>query len=212
MGKLMIKTKGNLPSEVNLKLGEMTIGRDPACDIVLKDDKAVSKKHAVIKTVGRKSTIEDLDSTNGTFIDIERIKQHELRHGDTILIGDYQLRYRDVVDLDTPVIGDRPAAATAAESKTSQEKTRVITAHARLIAVEGKDKGKSVPLVKEETVLDNPGKNPARIYHTVNGYVLNAHTGPGEPRLNDRPVQAGGQLLESGDIIEVAGTKYQLNL
>jgi pSer/pThr/pTyr-binding forkhead associated (FHA) protein len=208
----MIKTKGNLPSEVNLKLGEMTIGRDPVCDIVLKDDKAVSKKHAVIKTVGRKSTIEDLDSTNGTFIDIERIKQHELRHGDTILIGDYQLRYRDVVDLDTPVIGDRPAAATAAESKPSQEKTRVITAHARLIAVEGKDKGKSVPLVKEETVLDNPGKNPARIYRTVNGYVLNAHTGPGEPRLNDRPVQAGGQLLESGDIIEVAGTKYQLNL
>lgn len=210
MGKLMIKTKGNQPSEVNLKLGEMTIGRDPACDIVLKDDKAVSKKHAVIKTVGRKSTIEDLDSTNGTFIDVERIKQHELRHGDTIIIGAYELRFRDVVDLDTAATCTRPAAPSA--TITSQEKTRVITAHARLIAVEGKDKGKSVPLVKEETVLDNPGKNPARIYRTVNGYVLNAQVGPGEPRLNNRPVQAGGQLLESGDIIEVAGTKYQLNL
>jgi len=210
MGKLTIKTQGNQVGEVDLKLGEMTIGRDPACDIELKDDKSVSKQHAVIKTVGRKSTIEDLGSTNGTFIDIERIERHELRHGDTIIIGEYELRYRDVIELDKPASGNRPAARSA--SMTSQENTRIITAHAQLIAVEGRDKGKSVPLVKEETVLDNPGKNPARIYRTAEGYVLHAQTGPGEPRLNDRPVQAGGLLLESGDIIEVAGTKYQLNL
>lgn len=210
MGKLTIKTKGAQVGEVDVKLGEMTIGRDPACDIVLKDDKAVSKKHAVIKTVGRKSTIEDLESTNGTFIDIKRIEQHELRHGETIIIGEYELRFRDVIDLDAPATGNRPPAS--ASSMTSQEQTRVITAYAQLIALEGKDKGKSVPLLKEETVLDNPGKNPARIYRAAEGYVLHAQTGPGEPRLNDRPVQAGGLLLENGDIIEVAGTKYQLNL
>ena len=78
-----------------------------------------------------------------------------------------------------------------------------------LLAVDGNDKGKRVPLVKEETVLDNPGKSPARIYRGQDGYVMHAQLGPGEPRINDRPVPHGGQILEVGDIIEVAGTKFQ---
>jgi hypothetical protein len=208
MGKLVIKSQGKRVSEVNLKLGDTTIGRNPTCDIVLKDDKSVSGKHAVIKTVGRKSTLEDLGSTNGTFIEDKRVTRHELRHGETIVIGEHELVYRDDVTLDAPVFGGRPAPAAPPE--TLQEKTRVITVYAQLLAVEGKDKGKRVPLVKEETTLDNPGKSPAHIYRTPDGYVLHAQIGPGEPRLNDRPVPPGGQLLESGDIIEVAGTKFQL--
>lgn len=211
MGKVVIKSQGKLIGEVSLKLGDMTIGRSPACDIELKNDVSVSGKHAVIKTVGRKSTIEDLGSTNGTFIENARIKWHELQHGDIIIIGKHELRYRDVLELETPVIGARPAARTP-PPETSQEKTRIITAYAQLIAVEGANKGKRVPLVKEETVIDNPGKSPARISRTPNGYLLSAQAGPGEPRLNDRPVQPSGQLLENGDIIEVAGTKYQLNM
>src|SRR3970282_2894081 len=86
MSKLVIKFRGNIVDDASLKLGDTTIGRDPACDIVLKDDRAVSKRHAVIKTVGMKSAIEDLGSTNGTFIDDQRIKRNELRRGDTLLI------------------------------------------------------------------------------------------------------------------------------
>jgi predicted component of type VI protein secretion system len=209
MGKLVIKSQGNRIGEVSLKLGDTTIGRDPACDIVLKNDKSVSKKHAVIKTVGNKSTLEDLGSTNGTFIENERVRRHELRRGDTIIIGEHELVYRDDVALDAPAFGSRPAAPAVLPAD-SQEKTKIITSFAQLLAVDGKDKGKSVPLVKEETVLDNPGKNPARIYRTPDGYVLSAQVGPGEPRLNDKPVPPGGQLLASGDIIEVAGTKFQL--
>jgi hypothetical protein len=82
-------------------------------------------------------------------------------------------------------------------------------AFAQLLAVQGVNKGKRVPLIKETVVLDNPGKNPARIYRTAEGYLLDASAGPGEPRLNDKPVPNGGQLLEKGDIIEVAGTKFQ---
>lgn len=209
MGKLVIKFQGNMINDVGLKLGDTTIGRDPACDIVLKNDKSVSKKHAVIKTVGMNSAIEDLGSTNGTFIGNERIRRHELRRGDTIVIGEHELVYRDEVSLDAPAFGSRPAA-TVAPPEVSQEKTKVITAYAQLLAVSGKDKGKCVPLVKEETMLDNPGKSPARIYRTPDGYVLSAQMGPGEPRINDKPIPPGGQLLESSDIIDVAGTKYKL--
>jgi hypothetical protein len=211
MGKLLIKSRGNRVCEVGLKLGDLTIGRDPSCDLVLKDDKSVSKRHAVIRTVGTKSTIEDLGSTNGTFIEHERIRQHTLCHGDTIIVGEHELLYRDDVTLDAPTFGSRPTFP-AAPPTPSQEQTRIITAYAQLVAIDGKDKGRGVPLLKEETVLDNPGKSPARIYRAANGYVLNAQVGPGEPRLNDKPVPPGGQLLENGDIIDVAGTKYQLRL
>jgi hypothetical protein len=209
MGKLVIKTPGKQIGEVNLKLGDMIIGRHTTCDIVLKDDKSVSGKHAVIKTVGRKSTIEDLDSTNGTFVENQRIKRHELRSGESIIIGDHILVYRDVVVLDAPAYGG-PSAGSSITSNTSQERTKIIRAHAQLVVMEGKDKGRQVPLVKEETVIDNPGKNPARIYRGEDGYVLHAQLGPGEPRINDRPVPHGGQILENGDIIEVAGTKYEV--
>jgi hypothetical protein len=209
MGKLVIKYRGNHIRDVSLKLGDTTIGRDPACDVVLMSDEAVSKKHAVIKTVGNKSTLEDLGSTNGTFIGDKRIARHELRHGETILISEHELIYRDDIALGAPTFGSRPAFP-ATPPETSQEMTRIITAFAQLLAVEGKDKGKRVSLKKEETLLDNPGKSPARIYRTSDGYVLSAQIGPGEPRLNDKPVPPGGQLMENGDIIEIAGTKFQL--
>lgn len=207
MGKLVIKFQGKPIAEMNLRLGDMMIGRNPACDIVLNNDKSVSNKHAVIKTVGRKSALQDLESTNGTFIESARIKQHELRHGDTIVIGEHELIYRDNLALD-PLAFAKGSGGRAA-SDDSLEKTQIISMHAQLVAVEGKDKGKHVPLLKEETLLDNPGKNPARIYRVPDGYVLHAQLGPGEPRINDKPVPHGGQILENGDIIEVAGTKLR---
>lgn len=209
MGKLVIKFQGRLIGEVPLKLGDTKIGRKPGCDIVLGNDPSVSGIHAVIKTVGLKSTIQDLDSTNGTFIENERVTSRALRHGETVLIGQHTLLYRDDASFDAPVFGK--GANAAATPAKPHEHTTVLMAFAQLVAIEGKDKGKRVPLVKETVVMENPGKNPARILRTTEGYVIHAQVGPGEPRLNDRPVPPGGQLLENGDIIEVAGTKYRLH-
>jgi len=208
MGKLVIKFRGKPIGDVNLKLGDTTIGRHDTCDIVLSNDKSVSGTHAVIKTVGRKSTFEDLKSTNGTFIEAERITKRELKHGETITIGDHELIYRDELILDALAPGKSKSAS--AKPANPQDTTRIISMHWQLLAIEGKDKGKRVPLVKEETLIDNPGKSPARIYRGPDGYVLHAQIGPGEPRVNNKPVPPGGQILEDGDIIEVAGAKFQI--
>ena len=208
MGKLVIKFQGKPIGDVNLKLGDTTIGRHDTCDIVLNSDKSVSGKHAVIKTVGLKSTFEDLNSTNGSFIEAVRITKHELKHGETITIGDHELIYRDELVLDAPAPSKSKSAS--AMPANLQDTTRIISMHAQLLATEGKDKGKRVPLVKEETLLDNPGKSPARIYRGPDGYVLHAQLGPGEPRINGKPVPPGGQILEDGDVIDVAGTKFQV--
>lgn len=205
MGKLVVKFKGKQIAEVPLKLGDMRIGRKPGCDIVL-NDPGVSAEHALVKTVGMKSTIQDLNSTNGTFVENERVKLRELRHGETITLGDHTLIYRDDMTLDTPVVGQASPLSTPA----ALANTTVLMAFAQLLGIDGPYKGKRLPLVKETTVIDNPGKNPARILRTSDGYVVHAQVGPGEPRVNDKPVPPGGQLLENGDVIDVAGTKYQL--
>lgn len=207
MGKLVIKSQGKVVSEIDLKLGDTKIGRKPGCDVVL-DDPAVSAEHAVVKTVGLKSTIQDLGSTNGTFIENQRVTQHELKNGEEIIIGAHSLIYRDVVNLDAPVFGKRPPLP-AARAPTPDTKTKILEPFAQLFGVEGKDKGKRLPLVKDVVALDNPGKNPVRISRTAGGYVLEASIGPGEPKVNDRPVPPGGQLLEKGDVIELAGSKFQ---
>ncbi len=65
---------------------QIVIGRSSELDMVLVED-MVSRKHAKISFSGGKITIEDLGSTNGTFVNGEKVKQAGLKEGDRILIG-----------------------------------------------------------------------------------------------------------------------------
>jgi pSer/pThr/pTyr-binding forkhead associated (FHA) protein len=65
---------------------QVVIGRSSELDMVLVED-MVSRKHAKITYGEGKITIEDLGSTNGTFVNGEKIKQARLKEGDRILIG-----------------------------------------------------------------------------------------------------------------------------
>lgn len=65
---------------------EVVIGRSSDLDMVLVED-MVSRKHAKISLSQGKVTLEDLGSTNGTFVNGEKIKQARLKQGDRILIG-----------------------------------------------------------------------------------------------------------------------------
>ena len=67
--------------------GDATIGRRSACDVVLKDD-SVSGQHARLRRRGGRWEIEDLRSTNGTFVNGERVDgAAPLRPGDVIAVG-----------------------------------------------------------------------------------------------------------------------------
>ena len=65
---------------------EIVIGRSSELDMVLVED-MVSRKHAKITTDDKTVTIQDLGSTNGTFVNGEKIRKIELKDGDRILIG-----------------------------------------------------------------------------------------------------------------------------
>jgi pSer/pThr/pTyr-binding forkhead associated (FHA) protein len=69
--------------------GKIVVGRDPSCDIVI-DNKLVSKRHAMIQKIKGDFFVTDLKSTNGTFVDGERVpegKYVRLAPGARIKIG-----------------------------------------------------------------------------------------------------------------------------
>jgi pSer/pThr/pTyr-binding forkhead associated (FHA) protein len=74
---------GEFPVEANR---EIVVGRSSDLDLVLVEE-MVSRKHARLKLVDGAVEIEDLGSTNGTFVNGERINHARLKEGDRILIG-----------------------------------------------------------------------------------------------------------------------------
>ena len=74
--------------------GENVIGRDPSCGLWL-DQPGVSRRHARVVVTGDAAAIEDLGSTNGTFVGGAAIAgPHHLRDADVIQVGSVDLKYR----------------------------------------------------------------------------------------------------------------------
>jgi pSer/pThr/pTyr-binding forkhead associated (FHA) protein len=85
---------------------ELRIGRDPASDIYI-DNSVVSNEHAVIKAEARPAPggapefyIEDLNSTNSTFVNGEKITRHKLEHDDMIRVGWNTFKFIDETEGD----------------------------------------------------------------------------------------------------------------
>jgi predicted component of type VI protein secretion system len=92
MGKLTLSLDGNVIQEIELQKERYTIGRLPDNDIRV-DNLAVSGHHALIINILKDSFLEDLNSTNGTYVNGKLVKKHALKDGDVIAIGKHQLKY-----------------------------------------------------------------------------------------------------------------------
>ncbi len=90
---LEVASAGAQPTQIIPEL-EISIGRSADCDIVL-DSPIVSRRHARVHTLGEASWIEDLKSTNGTYVNHLPISRAELTEGDRITIGPHVLVYSD---------------------------------------------------------------------------------------------------------------------
>ncbi len=92
MGKLVVSLDGVVIKEVQITKDKTTLGRRPYNDMVI-DNLAVSGEHAVLQMAGNDVFIEDLNSTNGTYINGKAIKKQLLAHNDTVEIGKYKIKY-----------------------------------------------------------------------------------------------------------------------
>ena len=94
MARLMLSLDGQILAEYNMNKERYTIGRLPDNDVRI-DNPAVSGHHALVINILNDSFLEDLNSTNGTYVNGKLIKKHALQHGDVITIGHHQLRFVD---------------------------------------------------------------------------------------------------------------------
>ncbi len=96
MARLILSLGGQVLAEFNMTKERYTIGRLPDNDVRI-DNPAVSGHHSLIINILNDSFLEDLSSTNGTYINGKLIKKHALQHGDVVTVGHHQLRFVETV-------------------------------------------------------------------------------------------------------------------
>ncbi len=221
MGKLVVSLDGVVIKEVQITKDKTTLGRRPYNDIVI-DNLAVSGEHAVLQMVGADVFIEDLNSTNGTYINGKAVKKQLLTHNDTVEIGKYKIKYLvdDGTDYEKTMIMKQGAAAPAAYSQgfahTSAQGPNSGFGGAGPSVVPGTIKvlngaaaGREVALTKVVTTVGKPGVQVASITKRPGGYVFAHVEGATRPTINGNPLVGDTLHLKNGDVIELAGTQMQ---
>jgi pSer/pThr/pTyr-binding forkhead associated (FHA) protein len=197
MPKMIVSIDGVVIKEVQLTKDKTTLGRRPYNDIVI-DNLAISGEHAVLQLTGSEVYLEDLNSTNGTYVNGKTAKKQLLRNGDMIEVGKYKIRF-----ISDPVEGGREktSAADAADEAANPPQ-------AAIRVLSGVAAGRQVPLAKEMTTVGKPGVAVATITRRQRNFVIHVEGG-GNPALNGTPIGAEPVPLKNGDLIELAGTQMQ---
>lgn len=220
MGKLVVALDGVVIKEVQITKDKTTLGRRPYNDIVI-DNLAVSGEHAVLQMVGSDVFIEDLNSTNGTYINGKAVKKQLLTHNDTIEIGKYKIKYllAEGTDYEKTMImrpgSAAPAAASPYISGSGMRPSNFgalgasANAPATIRVMNGAAAGREVTLTKVVTTVGKPGVQVASITKRPAGYVLAHVEGAQRPSVNGTPLVGETAGLKNGDVIELAGTQMQ---
>jgi pSer/pThr/pTyr-binding forkhead associated (FHA) protein len=216
MGKLVVSLDGVVIKEVQITKDKTTLGRRPYNDIVI-DNLAVSGEHAVLQMVGADVFIEDLNSTNGTYINGKAIKKQLLTHNDTVEIGKYKIKYlvEDGSAYEKTMIlkpGSAGAAAHGGAMGFGASGFGALGASAAPGAIKvlnGAAAGREVVLTKVVTTVGKPGVQVASITKRPGGYVLAHVEGASRPMINGNPLVGETVHLKNGDVIELAGTQMQ---
>jgi pSer/pThr/pTyr-binding forkhead associated (FHA) protein len=208
MPKMIVSIDGVVIKEVQLTKDRTTLGRRPYNDIVI-DNLAVSGEHAVMQMSGNDVTLEDLNSTNGTYVNGKAIKKQALQNGDTVEIGKYKIKFvhegasdhhEKTMVINSGAVEAAPATAGVAGASTATAAIKVLS---------GAAAGREVPLVKVVTTIGKPGVAVAAITRRPHGYVVALVEGATKPTVNDKPLGTEAIELRDGDVIELAGTRMQ---
>jgi len=233
MPKLLLKFNAAVIREVPLDKSTLMVGRKPDNDIVI-DNPAVSAHHCKILLSGGTYYVEDLDSTNGTFVNEKRIMRAGLRHNDVVGIAKHALVFFDEGApaaaaaqpgaLKAAVLSaeeqERAARAAAAQAQKEAQRTASLRVLKGMVAQpEYELKGLSTYIGKSDRVqvpikgtglFGSAPEVAASIHRKSDGYVLVA-VKPGYPVVNGQKVEAQTPL-KNGDIIEVGATTLQFFL
>jgi pSer/pThr/pTyr-binding forkhead associated (FHA) protein len=232
MARLVLTLDGQVLAEYNMNKERYTVGRLPDNDIRI-DNPAVSGHHSLIINILNDSFLEDLNSTNGTYVNGKLIKKHALQHGDVITCGHHQLRFVEDDDAQqdefekTMVI--QPSQRPVEKIQTAREKAEEVTStgattsrralpegaqqalkKARLQVLSGAFAGRELELSKALTTLGRPGIQVAAITRRSDGFYIvhvEADKPDNYPLVNGTPIGAQARRLVDNDVIQLAGVK-----
>lgn len=213
MPKMIVSIDGVVIKEVTLAKDRTTLGRRPYNDIVI-DNLAISGEHAVLHMIGGDVYLEDLNSTNGTYVNGRAIKKQALEHNDVIEVGKYKIRYLVGTTVPetaapAPTIVPAPSAPIPLSSApTVQSPLGGGTAGVAVIRVlSGTGAGRELSLQKVVTTIGKPGVAVAAVTRRLHGYVVAPIDGG--TALNGEPLGSEAVALQDGDVLELGGTRMQ---
>ena len=218
MPKMIVSIDGVVIKEVQLTKDRTTLGRRPYNDIVI-DNLAVSGEHAVLQMAGSVVHLEDLNSTNGTYVNGKAAKKQLLQNGDMVEVGKYKIKYiNETVEpgYEKTMMFKPEAAGAAMPSPVSvyppsahADMGGVSGPLATIKVLSGAASGREVPLTKVVTTVGKPGVAVAAITRRNHGFMVHHVEGAGNPTLNGAPIGVEPVALKNGDLIELAGTQMQ---
>jgi pSer/pThr/pTyr-binding forkhead associated (FHA) protein len=227
MARLILSLDGAVLAEYNMNKERYTIGRLPDNDIRI-DNPAVSGHHSLIINILNDSFLEDLNSTNGTYVNGKLIKKHALQHGDVVTVGHHQLRFveddeaqqgefektmviqpssRPVEKLRTAA---QPDTASTTQSRRALANGPPAIRKAKLQVLSGAFAGRELELTKALTTLGRPGVQVAAITRRSEGYFIvhvDSDTSNNPPLVNGAPIGEQARRLADNDVIQLAGVK-----
>ena len=214
MPRMIVSIDSVVIKEVELTKERTTLGRRPYNDIVI-DNLAVSGEHAVIHMTDDGVEIEDVGSTNGTYVNAKAVTRQELRNGDIVEVGKYKIRFLQEAEgenfektmlVKPGMVSPSMVAPRAAAAATPQA---AVPLSAVIRVMFGAAAGREVALLKVVTTIGKPGVAVASITKRHQGHVLAHVEGPDRPLLNGTPMGEAPVSLKHGDRITLAGTEMQ---
>jgi predicted component of type VI protein secretion system len=210
MERLTIQRDGTVLHSVTLDKDVITIGRDSKAEIQL-DDASVSRRHATLTKINSRFFVEDLGSTNGTFLNRKKISMHILKNGDQVMVGHFTLRFETDVDEDEEEGEELEKTVIFAPSKLTRH---IPPARKAVVAVApktallrfkgGRYDGQAKKIEGSLYTLGQPGGDVAVIARRPQGFFLLHIGGNTFPKINGVQITSTrGVKLEEGDQIEV---------
>lgn len=225
-GKLEFSFNSSKLGEFILDKEVMTIGRKEDNDIRI-ENLAVSGHHAKLLTIFEDSFLEDLDSTNGTYVNGNPIDKHPLRNGDVITIGKHELRYiNDSAgaedDGEKTILIRKPEIQITTQTNTDHSVeyqpnglSNADLEKAKLQILNGSGAGRELPLVKTSVKLGKTGAGIVQINKRPDGHFIvclqTAEQGK-RPRVNGEEIGPRAIKLENHDVIEINRLKIEYYL
>ncbi|SET39036.1 MULTISPECIES: FHA domain-containing protein [unclassified Variovorax] len=208
MPKMIISVDGVVIGQVALAKERTTLGRRAYNDIVI-DNLAVSGEHAVLHMSGGEVEIEDLNSTNGTYVNALAIQRQALKDNDVIEVGGCRIHFRarSNLPIGTGAVrspsAEYPSGSMPLSSAPTESGALVELGIPVLRVLSGANEGQDVALQKVVTTIGKPGVAVAVVTRRRQGYV--AAGVEGNVTLNGLQLGAEAVALQERDVLELGG-------